>query len=551
MNRLPSVFANDRRFTLAKLVLTGLIQIVCVMGVAWQSHKILQLLFKDQTDFPVVMLIVLVLFAVCSSVIRWYERFLAEKLGQNYVHEIRLLLFDALTKNKGVNQKRNGVHMVRFSNDLTAIRQWVSMGVAQFISLCLFFCGVIIAMSLLKITFALVLFVGFIFSAASIWLLGYGLKKSIRESRSNRGKLANCVNEIIHSIPQMYFFGRLQFERKRFVTQSQNLVSALIHRGFWLGSLTGLSEFCISMITIVVLILGVFSLNSGSLELPSLMAVMTISALIATPLRDFSKIFEYRKNYEVASTIIQRFLEESSKNSMGYTTKSNSLKNINVKGTIHFRQVKIRSMTIPDTQIDCGKRVAIVGQNGSGKTLLLKSIAGFVAPQSGVISVDETPTQSFDESARRRYIGIASQDLVLTSGSISKNIRYRNPGASKSEVNLAVKSADLQHWLGNLPKGLDTRLGGHGLDLSEGQAARVKLARAVLGKPPILILDGIERSLDQEGRSALYKILEEYPGTVIFVTEDTNMLEQANFIWRFTDKKVLIQRNRVWQAPVL
>ena len=516
---------------MAKLVFIGFVQIGCVMGMAWQSHKILQLLLKNQMELSTKHLTILLLLATCSAAIRWYERFLAEKLGQNYVHDVRLLLFDTLTKHKDVSQKRNGIHMVRFSNDLTAIRQWVSVGIAQFVSLCLFFCGVILALSLLDVAFAGIVGTGFGISVLCILLLGYGLEKSIRDSRAKRGKLANCINEIINIVPHLSLFGRTHFERERLSSQSQNLAAALTHRAVWLGSLTGLSEFCISAIAIAVLILGVSSFNEGSIGLPTLMAIFGIAALVATPLREFSRIFEYRKNYVVASGIILRFINDTRPSKAAGQNRYEASANCDFNGSIGFDRVQVNGMDIANVQIPSGKRIAVVGRNGSGKTLLLKTIAGMYPPQAGEIALDDIPTLELDEHVRKSYIGIASHDLPLTQGSISKNIRYRNPRASRYLVNAAIESADLLGWLDTLPRGLDTRLGGRGHGLSEGQAARVKLARAILGKPPVLILDEIERSLDEEGKAALYALLLEYPGTVIYSTDDKVMLDHADAIW--------------------
>ena len=541
MKTLPKIFSNGRKSTLLKLIFLGFLQITCVMFFAWQTQAILKLLLQNQVTLPVVKISLLVITAILCAGIRWYERYLAEKLGQNYVHETRLFLFDALSKHKDTSQKRNGIHMVRFSNDLTAISQWISLGIARSISLALLFVGVVIALTTMNIGFASIIVIGFILTVTSIIMLGQGIEKSIRQSRTKRGKLANCVNEIINNIPQLSLFGRTRFERERLVSQSQDLVSALTHRAFWLGSLTGISEFCIHLIAIVALIYGVSALYSESITLPTLMASLGISALVATPLRDFSKIFEYRKNYVVAREIIQRFISGAETTE---TKPSNHIElyeeNKFFRGTIQFEDTQINNITIPNTHIILGEKIAIIGVNGSGKTSLLKAIAGISNTHSGVIMLDGTPTQYLDELTRRKYIGIASHDLPLTSGSISKNIRYRNPSASDHAMENALELSDSKQLINSISRGLDTRLGGRGTGLSEGQSARIKIARAILGRPPILILDDIDRCLDYDGKKALSELINNYPGSVIYSTDDIKLLSLANSIWAITGDKINI-----------
>ena len=508
---------------------------------AWQFQMILQLLLKKEMTLPIHIFAFLVLAAAFIAIIHWYERYLAEKLGQNYVHEIRLVLYDALSRNKDYNQKRNGIHMVRFSNDLTSIRQWISLGIARLVSLFLLFCGITFSLTILDIEYAVLVFFSFILSLFAIQTLGWGIEKSIKESRAKRGKLANCVNEIINNIPQISLFGRTKFERERLNKQSKVLVNALTHRAFWLGSLSGLSELCINIIAIAVLIYGVSRLNSGDIDLPTLMAVFGIASMISTPIRDFSKVFEYRKNYLVAKRIICRFVSEVKTPDSGVEHQNEQSCPQRFRGTIHLVDLKIKEIEVPIAQIFLGEKIAISGDNGSGKSVLLKSIAGILSEHSGAIALDGVPTDQLDEEMKRKYIGIASHDLPLTSGSISKNIRYRNPKAPKLSVDLALARSDLEEIIKKLPNGLDTRLGGRGTGLSEGERSRIKLARAVLDNPPILILDEMERSLDASGKKALAKLIEHYPGTVIFASNDKDILPYANIRWRMHRDKIEIE----------
>ena len=135
--------------------------------------------------------------------------------------------------------------------------------------------------------------------------------------------------------------------------------------------------------------------------------------------------------------------------------------------------------------------------NGTGKSSLLRVIGGLSTPAVGTVKLDGTPAGQLANTSRRNAIGIASPEMPLVAGSISKNIRYRQPGATPEQLDHACKSAGLTEWADGCDARLNIRIGADGTGLSDGEIARVKLARAILGTPRLLLLDEIEQGLDR------------------------------------------------------
>lgn len=160
-------------------------------------------------------------------------------------------------------------------------------------------------------------------------------------------------------------------------------------------------------------------------------------------------------------------------------------------------------------QAQPGKTVAILGATGSGKSTLVHLIPRFYDVKKGRITLDGVDIRDLPQSDLRRSIGIALQDVVLFSGSIRDNIRYGRPDATDEEVIAAAKAAQAHDFIISFPDGYDTQLGQRGVNLSGGQKQRISIARALLVKPAVLILDDSTSAVDAETETKIQTALEE------------------------------------------
>jgi ATP-binding cassette subfamily B protein len=155
-----------------------------------------------------------------------------------------------------------------------------------------------------------------------------------------------------------------------------------------------------------------------------------------------------------------------------------------------------------------GQVVALLGATGSGKSTLINLIPRFYDANSGRVTVDGVDVKDVTIESLRKHIGIALQEPVLFSGLIRDNIKYGRPDATYEEVVEAAKAAQAHEFILSLPKGYDTEVGERGVGLSGGQKQRISIARAILVKPKILILDDSTSSVDVETEALIQQALE-------------------------------------------
>ena len=161
------------------------------------------------------------------------------------------------------------------------------------------------------------------------------------------------------------------------------------------------------------------------------------------------------------------------------------------------------SFEVPD-----GKKVAIVGPTGAGKSTISRLLFKFYNPKSGSIYVNNQNIKEISQQSLRKIIGVVPQDTVLFNETIYYNISYGNPEASEQEIYEAAKNADIHEFIKTLPDGYNTLVGERGLKLSGGEKQRVAIARAILKKPSIFFFDEATSALDTTTEKEIQKNLE-------------------------------------------
>ena len=165
-----------------------------------------------------------------------------------------------------------------------------------------------------------------------------------------------------------------------------------------------------------------------------------------------------------------------------------------------------------------GNVVALVGANGTGKTTILKLATSALEPQSGEILINGSPLATLDTESFRYRVGIVFQDSLLVSGTVRDNITLRDPAFTQEDIDEAIALSGLEEVVKRLPLGLDTRVGLWGQSLSGGEMQRLAIARALIRKPSILVLDEVTNHLDMEARETFGKLLRSLaPGRIVLV----------------------------------
>jgi ATP-binding cassette subfamily B protein len=190
--------------------------------------------------------------------------------------------------------------------------------------------------------------------------------------------------------------------------------------------------------------------------------------------------------------------------------------------------------------VRAGDYVALVGTSGVGKTTLCSLIPRFYEVSEGAVLLDGINIKDIRLDSLRRSIGVVQQDVYLFAGTVSENIRYGRPEATRAEIIAAAKKANAHDFIQSLPEGYDTDIGQRGVKLSGGQKQRLSIARVFLKDPPVLIFDEATSSLDNESEKVIQEALEELARnrTTFVIAHRLSTIRSARRIVVLTDQGI-------------
>ncbi|MDR0564429.1 MAG: type I secretion system permease/ATPase [Azoarcus sp.] len=303
------------------------------------------------------------------------------------------------------------------------------------------------------------------------------------------------------------------------------------------------ASWIIQLVSLVLMIVGVYLISQGELTTGGLVACYMLSARAMSPI---GRIAGLLVQYHAASTSL-----ESADSLMGRECErpegGNFISRKSLRGEIEFRDVvfnypaqEVSSLNGVSFRIKAGEHVALIGRVGSGKTTIEKLILGLYRPTSGSVLVDGVDVRQLDPSELRRHVGYVPQDPVLFYGSLRDNIALTRPHAEDDEVLRAASVAGLTEFVNAHPQGFDLVVSERGDSLSGGQRQSVAIARAVIHDPPILLLDEPTASMDHTTEEEIKRNLIEFGQgkTILVVTHRTPLLVLA-------DRIIVIDNGRV------
>jgi ATP-binding cassette subfamily B protein len=268
-------------------------------------------------------------------------------------------------------------------------------------------------------------------------------------------------------------------------------------------------------------------LNYMGILIPAAMTLLGVFSKIAEALASFHRIAEYL--------------------SMASEKVSNLIHIDNIKGEIYFNNVSFSydcqcNLEIENLRIDSGEVIALVGPTGAGKTTIARLLLGLYRPQQGQIFLDGKNIEEYDLESLRKHIGIVSQESFLFNISIKENLLLGKLDASLDEIYAATHKAQIHDFILSLPQGYDTVVGERGITLSGGEKQRLSIARTILKKPDLLILDEPTSAIDNITDRALMDLIgADFKGkTVIIIAHRLSNIQKA-------DKIVVLDKGKVIQ----
>ncbi len=291
-----------------------------------------------------------------------------------------------------------------------------------------------------------------------------------------------------------------------------------------------------------VVIFGVFAIANRELTMGGLIACSILAGRAVAPLGAIAHLLTRMNAARTAYSQINRIMEQPPEGPAGQ-----GLVLQNLRGGIEFRDVDFRYPGAPELaltgvsmKIEPGEHVALIGPIGSGKSTIARLMIGLYPPASGLVLIDGTDLRQLTTPSLRAKVGALFQDNVLLTGSIRDNIKLGRPDADEEEMLRAAQVSLAHEFISQMPSGYDTVLADRGEGLSGGQRQAIAMARALVGRPAIMVLDEPTSSVDTDTESRLMKkLMEEFAGrTLVLITHRPSLLA-------LVDRVILLARGRI------
>ncbi len=416
---------------------------------------------------------------------------------------------------------QSGQLLSRAISDIATVRRFVSFGLIWFLQTIVTFIVVLALMLSLDWQLALVVVVCML-PIAYFSNKFHGQYKAIaRRLQDQQGDLTTVIEEMATGVRIIKAFGRMPLMQTRFENQARllrntSLVGIKTRADLW----TRLN-FLPNLSLVAVLLLGGFNVVQGTLTIGGLVAFMNYVFMLTWPMDAIGWVLSMSEECQTASERLNEVLDSRPEiaDRPGARPLDPCRGQVEFRG-VGFRYPKSEEWILRDLNlvIEPGETVGIVGRTGSGKTTLAYLLPRLYDVDEGVVLLDGIDIRDLQLRSLRSHIGVAFEDPILFSASVHENLVMGRPVVSDDELKRAIDVAQAG-FVWDLPWGLETRVGEQGYTLSGGQRQRLALARAVLGAPPVLVLDDPLSSVDVHTEAvieeALARVLEGVTGLLV------------------------------------
>ncbi len=490
------------------------------------------------------LVIALVLAALLRNGLVYAMVMLLEKASQHTVCKIRNKLYTNMQR-QDMNfyaKNRTGDLMTRTTGDLDLVRHviaWVSRvaieAIVMFLATTIYLMTVDIVLTLILLAITPLIYV-------VTKKYSQKVRPLYRDLRERLSELNTSAQENIAGNRVVKAFAREDFENEKFDEKNRefkksNMKAALTWLNYY-PMIEGLAQ----SLSVVTLLVGGYFIIIGRLSMGELLAFSSLAWTLSNPMRLLGTILNDLQRFFVsADKVIELYYTQPMIKNRDGARKAEQRLN----GRIEFKDVSLklgRSQILSDINlsVEPGETVAIMGNTGSGKTMLLNLIPRLYDVTGGTVLVDGTDVRDWDMYDLRKSIGIATQEVFLFSDTVDGNIAYGDSSMSEEDARAYAKLAAVD-FVDRMEDGFDTVIGERGVGLSGGQKQRIALARALAIKPSILILDDTTSAVDMETEKYIQQSLDslDFVCTKFIVAQRISSTKKADKIIILNDGKIV------------
>ncbi len=436
----------------------------------------------------------------CTAVSQWLMNVVNNRITFHVVRDMRVRTFEQLEQLplKYMDAHRPGDAISRITTDVEQFSDGLLLGFTQLFTGILTICGTLGVMLFIEWRIALVVVALTplsIFVARFIATHTYSMFKVQSETRA---ELTSLVDELVGNEHLVRAFGYESRAEERFDKINLDLQSCGVRAVFFSSMTNPCTRFVNALVYAAVGVLGAFAAIAGGITVGDLSVFLNYANQYTKPFNDISDVMTEFQNALACAQRVFDFIDETPI----LPDAPDAVELPHGAGAVEFEHVKFRY--VPDVpliedmnlKVEPGQRIALVGPTGCGKTTLVNLLMRFYEINGGTLRVDGHPIDTVTRDSLRGNLGMVLQETWLKAGTIAENIAYGKPDATREEIIAAAKKARAHSFICRLPNGYDTEVAEDGGNISQGQRQLLCIARVMLRRPPILILDEATSSID-------------------------------------------------------
>ena len=534
-------------------IVTGLVLMTVIVACAIVNPYISGMIVDDVIQggaydlLPKLIGIMLAVTAV-RAILRYTTQMMFETCSQGVLYRMRDAVYRKLLQEDFAfyNRNRTGDLMSRQTGDMDAIRHFVAFVIYTVYENVLMFVFALVMIFMVNVKLALCMMAVLPFCLFTTYLQSKYVKPRFHECRQSFSSLNAFVQENISGNRVVKAFAKEEYEKEKFEKENDKYRDAELGAASIWCRFVPVFELLSNLLMVVLILYGGYQVICGEMTLGNLVTVNGYLWMLSNPLRFAGW---WVNDVQRFVTSVEKIYDTYSKEPDVKKPKK-GIKRKEMQGNIEFRNVSyevegediIHNISF---SVKKGQTVGILGSTGAGKSTIMNLLCRFYDVTEGEVLVDGINVKNWDLHDLRDNIGMAMQDVFLFSDTIEGNIAYGKPDCTFEEVKEAAVMSDANLFIKAMPDGYQTIVGERGVGLSGGQKQRISLARALLKKPSILILDDTTSAVDMETESYIqeqlkklgrkhtvfviaYRISSIKDADVIFVMDEGRIVERGN-----------------------
>lgn len=478
---------------------------------------------------------------------RFLSNYMAHKAAWYLVGDLRTRVYDKLERmHLGFfHDKQTGDLMSRIVNDTRDFELLYAHMIPESITNIVTFLGVLVILLTINPKLAVITCAPIPLILVSGIVFAKKVRPYFRVSQAKMGELNGKLQDNLSGIHEIQSFGREEYETGRVNEKNFDHIRAMLRALKISAVFHPTVEFISSIGTILVVGFGGWLAYKGGLEVEDIVAFLLYLSLFYQPVTGLANLVENMQQSLAGAECVMMILDAPCE----IMDRPDAADLESCRGEISFDHVSFSYIegtpVLEDVSFTCrpGEMLALVGPTGVGKTTITQLISRFYEPGAGVIRIDGRDIRDIRIESLRRNISIVLQDTFLFNGTIAENISYARPEAAMEEIREAAKAANIDSEIMAMPDGYETRTGERGIKLSGGQKQRIAIARAILRRSPIIVLDEATAAVDVETEQQIRSAINNLAGTRTIVA----IAHRLSTI-RTADQILVIENGRVKES---